>query len=90
MGHRHATRCRSVFAAALLNDCAGARILTRNTARDKRQRDQPAAPDAHPQQVQPQGVNGAHMVLPARGVPRKRHIRDTDQRDHEDEKQPHE
>ena len=29
------------------------------------------------------------MVLPARGVPRKRHIRDTDERDHEDEKQPH-
>ena len=30
------------------------------------------------------------MVLPARGMPRKRHIRDTDERDHEDEKQSHE
>ena len=78
-----------MFAAVCLNNGAGARILTRNTARDKRQRDQPTAPDAHPQQVQSQGVDSAHMVLPARGMPRKRHIRDTDERDHEDEKQSH-
>ena len=79
-----------MFAAVCLNNGAGARILTRNTARDKRQRDQPTAPDTHPQQVQSQGVDGAHMVLPARGMPRKRHIRDTDERDHEDKKQSHE
>ena len=54
-----------MFAAVCLDDGAGARILTRNTARDKRQRDQPTAPDTHPQQVQSQGVDGAHMVLPA-------------------------
>ena len=79
-----------MFATVCLNNGAGARILTRNTARDKRQRDQPTAPDTHPQQVQSQGVDGTHMVLPARGVPRKRHIRNTDERDHEDEKQSHE